>query len=273
MPFKKLFVILSVMSLTACQKTIPNGKLISTYTDLPVQTEIVNIENEEKPLSVVVPAPSTSGVAAGGLIGALVVATVATVEHQVSASKRMPKLDEIIAYTSKEDVMRHSTSLVLKEVKNASWISVQSTQTHQEDKVPTPLNAGFVNKVLENPTEKTALFLRNNLYFTESFDRLVNSVNIEIYDIENGKIKNKIYNLQTADFFMPSGTLPNDLDNNYKLWMADDGKIVKRAIQDTGRKVQQSLKTLFENPIIEEEKEENDDKKETVNQSYSETNS
>lgn len=243
----RLCLLFAPVLLSACATQLPNAKLSKEYTNNTISPRLVNIV-DEKDMNYLIPKPTTPALLAINPVAALAIAAVQTVEMQASKEKRDPKFSDIMKYIPEGYIRKHSNDKVLKIIQKADWIDVASEEDYQQ-KSDAMLMDLFSNKIEVNDGDETVLIVRNRIFFSTYFDALMNRVELDIYEVQDNRLKKKIYDLHTYDTYHVGGAQEKDVEN-YKLWLENDGEEIRRGIRETSDSVADSLERMLSNPYL-----------------------
>lgn len=242
--------IISIIALSACAGIrVPNGKIDPAYTDLPLRTHLVEMELKD-PLRVIVPTTSMTS-SGGGLLGALIVTAVSVGSTAVSYAKRSDKTAEI--KESIDPSIYKSTGKQYRQIiKKANWIKVID-ETHLKD-IASRDEAVKAGDEIRVKLDGDLIGVVGYAYTISSdYSYLTQSLRFDIAPVKDGKSQKTVYQLLLSEIYRPNGTISNDLDNNYVLWIKDNNKNLKKAIKETSEKLNKLLKDAIRNPYVEKE--------------------
>jgi hypothetical protein len=233
---KLVIIVLSLFTLTACAS--PQGKLASSYKELPVQTSFVQ-EAPQIPLSVVVPQTNLYG---AGLLGA-VVSTVAT---EVSRQKRMPGIREIQSVMKPQEVFSLIGDSTLNTVKNADWINENSTLMLKN--YPASDRKAVLNNHLLSMSAPTVTSVSSQVLMGEYFENLTQTSTVNIHKVDNGKKGSKIYSLILSAGYVPPNLEVSKDFTNYRVWTQNNAQEIRNGINQTTNNINQQLTEWLRSP-------------------------
>ena len=243
-------LVVCILFLSACASTprLPSGKLDNSYTDVPVETKLL-LSAPDKPYTRSLYTKTSTPSLGGGLVGALVSASITAASNANAVISRKGPFEEMSEMLHRHNDNDKFMRVMGSIIEQARWIKVNSTHLEKSDDKKELKRIG--DQLRASMTEPTMTVLATEFLFGEYFDYLRQNLKIQIMTVADGEAKQVIYHTNVSSYYRPDGVAAGELEN-YKIWLKNDGQIMKEALAHTSSHIRKSLTNRLKDYVYDE---------------------
>ena len=255
---KKLVLLVCSLSLSACATApVPNGKLdpkYNEYVTLPADVEITELQLD-KPLKIKVPV--TNVTASGHPVVALAALAISVGSTAASHAIRADEKKAIMESITDKSMYDIPGKKYAKTIKSADWLRVTEVMqaTDMDNKKWKEFQAAQKEHVKEMEDGQCVALVSSKFEIGEQFENLTQTFALHIFAIKDGKQEKKIYTVILSDVFYPEESMDTGFEN-HTLWIENNNAIIKKAIKETTKNINEQLKAHLDSPYPAPEEEE-----------------